>query len=178
MGIDEVKKEIIDNAKTQAKQLVKEAEKEKEGLYASAETRVKAIKEKLDQEAAKAIEQYKSTVNAETQSMSKKRKLAIERDIIDEVFAKVKDELDSLSLKKRENHIRHLMEASGKEFTKVYCSKKDAAFVKKVKPIPQDILGGVILENAEGNVRVDITYENLLEDIRQDSISELSKILF
>lgn len=41
-----------------------------------------------------------------------------------------------------------------------------------------DILGGIILEDKDGEKRIDISYETLLDSIKRDSLSDISKILF
>ncbi len=178
MGIEEVRKEIIDNAKNQARQILKEAEKEKQGILASAETRVNAIKERLDKEAEKSVEQYKIMMLAEATSIAKKQRLSLERDVINEVFEKSKEDILSISSKKREQHLTKIMAKAGKEFAKIYCSKKDIALMKKYRPSEADILGGLILENKEGDMRLDLSYETLLEKIKQDNVAEIAKILF
>jgi vacuolar-type H+-ATPase subunit E/Vma4 len=37
------------------------------------------------------------------------------------------------------------------------------------------MLGGVLLENNEGDIRVDLTYETLLNSIKQDKVAEITK---
>lgn len=178
MGIEEVKKEILDNARAQAKLLNKEAEAEKKEIMSAAESRVESIKEKLEKETAKSIEQYRAMAFAEANSQVKKTRLALERDLIEEVFSNVKQELLSLPAKKRESHLKSLSSSLGKDFSRLYCSKKDIGTMKKFKPEEIDITGGVVLENSEGNVRLDMSYETLLEGIKQENVAEISKTLF
>lgn len=101
MGIDDVKAEILDNARAQAKALLKEAEKEREAILGSAETRVKEIKSRIEDEADRSIEQYKAMMLAETSSFSKKQRLLLEKSIIDEVFENSKEELRELNAKEK-----------------------------------------------------------------------------
>jgi V/A-type H+/Na+-transporting ATPase subunit E len=177
MGIEEVRKEIMDNARNQAKEILKEGEKEKKGLLASAETRVEQIREKLEKEAEKQIEQYKAMTIAEAASQSKRQKLALEKQLLSEVFEEAKLDLDKLSPKKREQHLKKLMSAEF-SYSKIYCSKKDVSIIKKHKPLVKEMLGGVLLENKDGDIRVDLSYETLLGSIKQDKVAEITKILF
>jgi vacuolar-type H+-ATPase subunit E/Vma4 len=177
MGIEEVKKEILDNARKQAKQILKEAEREREGILKSAESRVDVIKEKLDREAENTIAQYRTMVLAEANSQVKKQRLVLERELVNEVFKQSKEELKKLNIKKREQHLKKILQSKFK-FNKVYCSIKDSALLKKYKPLQAEIIGGAILENKEGDIRVDVSYETLLKSIKQDNLAEIAKILF
>jgi V/A-type H+-transporting ATPase subunit E len=180
MGIEEVKKEILDNARDQAKKAIKEAEKERESILKNAESSISSIKEKLDTHADGVISQHKVMVLAEASSIIKKERLAVERALINEVFENAKKELDSLSSKKREGHLLMLLENAKKNFsfTKVYCSRADVPLLKKYNPVVADISGGVILENETGEIKVDLSYETLLDLIKQKELSPITKTLF
>ena len=180
MGMEEVKKEILDNARNQAKQQIKEAEKERESIIKSAESRVEAIKERIEKQTDSAIEQYKAMTLAEASSIVKKQRLSLEKELINEVFDAARKELAGISSKKREDHLNRLLKNAGKHFSfsKLYCSKKDIALLKKHKPSETDITGGLILEDNSGELRVDLSYETLLSSIKQNDVSSISKALF
>ncbi len=180
MGIEEVKKEIVSNATAQAKEIIKEGEKEKKLILDSAEDRISSIKETIDKETKSAIEQYSKMMEEETSSFLKKQKLLLEKEVLNEVFERTKEELKNIPQKKRENHIKHLLgiEPNNLKSGKIYCSKKDIAYLKKFSPKETDILGGVVIEDKEGEIRVDASYETFLEEIKKKNLSEISKILF
>jgi V/A-type H+/Na+-transporting ATPase subunit E len=172
MGLEEVKKEILNNARSQAKQLQKEGEKESQAIMASAEAKVAAIKERADKEADFEIEQYRTVSMAEAASITKKKMLSF-----GEVIEQTKDKLEKLSVANRQKHLNTLLkDTTG--YAKVYVSKKDVSAVKKQKASEIDILGGAILENSEGNVRLDMSYETLLGQLKQEKLAEVSKMLF
>ncbi len=180
MGIEEVKKEIMSSAKAQAKEILKEGEKERQDILSSAETRVTAIKERLEKETEEAVEKYRLLAVAESTSSAKKQRLSMEKEMIDDVLSKAKEALGRLNQRKREQHLKKILEKAGKEISygKVYCSKRDLSSIKKGKAVPADIIGGAILENADGSMRVDLSYETILDNLKQEHVSELAKILF
>jgi len=177
LGIDKIKKDILDNTKNQTKSGLLEAEKEKKAMFDSAHTSVERIKEKLEKEAEFVIEQYRIASIAEVTSSIKKQKLTIEREVISAVFQSAEDKLSKLGSKAREKHLLKLLKGE-KEFNTVYCAKKDIPLIKKYKPESMDMLGGVVLENTEGNVRVDLSYESLLTLVKQERLADITKILF
>ncbi|MCM2325750.1 MAG: hypothetical protein NDI94_04750 [Candidatus Woesearchaeota archaeon] len=174
MGLDEVKKEILDNAKKEAKSILAEADVEKKEILASADKRADEIKAMLDEEAKITIEQYKVMVSAETVSAVNKERLALEREIIDEIFYKALEELQDS--KNREKHIKKMQTLSKQGYTKTYCSKKDLKLVKGGIEFP--VSGGLVFEDSAGEVRLDMSYETLLKGIKQESLAEVAKILF
>lgn len=178
MGIEEVKKEILDNARAQAKLIMKEAEKERSELLGSAESRIESIKERIEKDAERSISQYRSMTLAESNSIVKKKKLTLERDLIEEVVSLVIAGLDKLPAKKREEHLKKILASQSKEFSKVYCAKKDLPLVKKSKPAEMDIIGGAVLENNEGNVRLDLSYDTMLSSAKEENVSEIVNLLF
>jgi len=180
MGIDEVKKEILDNARSESKKLLNEAGKERASLLAAAESRVEVISERLNKEADQIISQHRAMVLAEAASVVKKQRLTMERDAIDEVFENAKVELGRLSPGKRKAHLEGILKNARKNFnfSKVYCSKKDIATMKKYKAAQAEITGGAILEDGSGVVRVDLSYEALLDKIKVKELAGIYKSLF
>ena len=64
------------------------------------------------------------------------------------------------------------------EVAKVYCSKKDAKFVKGFDANPIDIIGGLIAENKERTIRVDSSFDTMLESIKEKELQGINKLLF
>ncbi|MEM3373595.1 MAG: V-type ATP synthase subunit E family protein [Candidatus Woesearchaeota archaeon] len=181
MGLDELKAEIINNAKKQAEKINKEAEKEKEIIMNSAEQRIKEIKSKIDEETKNSLEQYKTYILTEINSTIKRKKLMMEKQIIDTVFEKVYEELKNLDKKNREEHIKKIL-SKYNNYKKVYCSESDYNIVKKYlksyEPKVIDIIGGLILEDDNGETRINLSYEEILNDIKKKYLLEISKKLF
>ena len=177
MGINEIKKEILDNAKIQAKLILNEAEKEQKEIESAAQARIDEIAQSKAKEAEFEIESYRTVSMAEAYSISKKRKLSLEAEVFEDVLEKAKYKISNLSSKAREAHLSKLLKDT-KGFTKVYCSKKDMELIKKSKPQQMELLGGVMLENSEGNIRQDLSYESMLASLKQEKLAEISKILF
>ncbi len=176
MGLEEVKKEILDNARKQAKKIIDEAEAEKKEILKSANKNISNIKAQFDKDAVSNIQQYKLMSRAEIGSIEKKSKLNLEKELIKEVFDRTKDKLKKSTGKKREELFKALIVNTKFRYSKAYCAKQDAKLLRNSENV--DIIGGVILENKEGNIRLDLSYETLLESIKQDYLSEIAKILF
>ncbi len=179
MGINEVKEEILNNARQSAEEIIKEAEKEKALLENSANNQIQEIKKKLDSEAESAISQYRTMALAKAKGILRKEKLSLESEMINKVFQKAKEKLKDLPESKRKAHISALAKKS-EGLEKAYCSKKDINIAKKLvkEAIEKDMLGGLIFEDSKGEIRIDLSYEAMLEDIKKEKIKEIAEMLF
>ena len=99
---------------------------------------------------------------------------------IETVFEKVRENLVSLKAPKRKEHIKRLVEKAKKEIDVkyVYCNKTDKKPMGAIKTQEAEILGGIIAENKKKDVRVDYSYETLLEDIKEKYLQDLGNKLF
>ena len=83
---------------------------------------------------------------------------------------------------KKEELLKHILnkyEASG---ARVYSSKESEEAVKKLTSLSYagniDCIGGVILENEDGTIRLDFTYDSILKDVYERSLKQISDILY
>ena len=178
MGIEEVRKEIVDNAKSEANKLLAEARKEEKAIVEAIEKTAKQNKQKQQQAIKTSLEQHRLVVLSEAESAVKKERLILERELLNEVFAKVADKLVNLDAKKRALHMKQLSKKIKEfNFSKVYCSPKDQKTLAP-KTEKAEILGGIILENNDGDVRVDISYEVLLDEVKKEEMPAIVETLF
>ena len=180
MGLEAVKGEILANAKEQEEALLAEAKKEAERIMKEAEIKIASFREKTEAETKKFIETMKKQETASAELESKKMILEAKKDATEIVFEEARKTVEKLSAKKREAYIDKLLEKAKNdiEVAKVYCNKNDAKIVKGFKAEPSDILGGLIAENADGTVRVDYSFDTLLQNIKENELQKISKILF
>ncbi len=180
MGLETVKEEIIRNAKEQASALIAEARKEAGMISKEAERKIAGLKEKSEAETKKILEQIKRQELTSAGLENKKIVLEAKKQIIDNVFAEAKKKLEALDDKKREAYIKKLVEKtkSDIEVAYVYCNKKDAKLLKGFNAEPIGISGGLIAENKEKTIRVDYSFDTLLQGIKENELQNISKILF
>ena len=180
MGLEAVKEEVIRQAKEQESVMIAEARRESNKQAKEAEKKTEEMKEKTDLETKKMIDTMKRQALASGELESKKMVLEAKKQIIENVFTEAKKRLDSLDEKKREALIKKLLEKSKRELEieHVYCSRKDAKFIKGVNVEPADILGGIIGENNDKTIRIDYSFETMLEIIKESELQSINKILF
>jgi len=180
MGLEEVKEEVIRNAKEQENSFVAEARKEASRIARDAEKKIEEMKEKSDAELKKIFASIKRQELASAELESKKMVLEAKKQVIEKVFSEARKMLETLDEKKREAYMKSLLEKIKKELdaSYFYCSKKDIKFLRGLDADAVDITGGLMAENKAKTVRVDYSFETLLQGIKESELQSISKILF
>ena len=180
MGLEAVKEEIIMNARKQEEALLAEARQKAAEIIKDAEKEIEMFREKSEAETKRLMEIIKKQELASAKLESKKMLLEAKKQLIGQVFAEAQKKIDALDAKKREAYLKKLLEKAKNdiEVAKVYCNKKDAKLLKGVDVEAVDMIGGLIAENKDGTVRVDYSFESMLQSIKESELQSISKILF
>jgi len=180
MGLDSVKEEVIRNAKEQASSMLAEARKEAGKIMKETEAKAEEMKAKSEADTKKLIDTIKRQELASSELDSRKIVLDAKKQAIEKVISEARKKLETLDDRKREDYTKKLLEKAKKELdvAYVYCSRKDSKFVKGAETISAEMLGGIIAENKEKTVRVNYSFESLLESIKESELQSINKLLF
>ena len=170
----------MDSAKEQANSLIAEARKEANRIAKEAERKIEEMQQKTDADAKRMMELIKKQELASAELENKKMILEAKKQIIEAAFAEARKKLENLDDKKTEAYIKKLLEKAKNdiEVAHVYCSKKDAKSLKELKAEAADMIGGLIAENKEKTIRVDYSFETILQGIKENELQNMSKLLF
>ncbi|MBS3105986.1 hypothetical protein J4234_07070 [Candidatus Woesearchaeota archaeon] len=180
MGLEAVKDEILNSAKEQSNSLIAEARKEAGRIARETENKIEGMKQKTDEEAKRIIDTIKRQELASAELENKKMLLEVKKQLIDGVFAEAKKRLKNLDDKKKESYIKKLLEKAKNdiEISGVYCNKKDAKLLKGFNVETADIIGGLMAENREKTIRVDYSFDAMLENLKETELQNINKELF
>lgn len=180
MGLEAVKEEVLNSAKHSANSLIGDAGKEAAQLLKEAEKKIEEMKKKSDEEAKKVMDVLKRQEIASAELEKKKMILEAKKQIIECVFIEAREWLGELDDKKRDVHIKKLLEKVKKDIepANIYCNKRDAKFLKGFDVEAIDIVGGLKAENREKTILVDYSFEAMLERIKETELQNMSKLLF
>ena len=180
MGLEVVKQEILNSAKAQADAMIAEARKEAQRLVKEAEKKMQELKEKSDADTKRQTDLIKRQEVASAELESKKMLLDAKKQIIDKVFADARKKLEELNEKKKEILIKKLLDKTKNdiEMAYIYCNKKDEKYFKDYNTENANLVGGFIAENKERKLRIDNSFETMLESIKEQELQNISKILF
>jgi V/A-type H+/Na+-transporting ATPase subunit E len=180
MSLETVKEEVLSGAKAESSSLIAEGKKEAARILREAEKKADELRERAEAESKRLIESIRRQETASSELEAKKIVLEAKKELVEEAFAAAAKSLESMDDKKREAIIKKMMAKARKDIdvAHAYCSKKDSKLLKDIKPEASDISGGLIAENKEKTVRVDFSYETLLQSVRETKMQEISAILF
>ena len=177
MGLEQLKQEILNNAKAKASAIIKDAESEAKEIVNNAKTQIDEYKKLQEVEMKKELGAEERLYIAFANSGAKEIILIKKKEIIDSVFISAKEEI--YKQYKSKGYIVRLIKRSEKEIDigMIYCNKEDLNDIKSYKVEAKDI-NGIIAENKEGTIRVDLSFDTILEDVRSKYLTEIAGILF
>ena len=190
MSLETVVEDIREEAREEAAAIRDEGEARAEEIVSEAEADAERIHEKAEREAERAIEREREQAVSSAKLEAKQERLEARRDALQEVRAAVEERVASMEGERREELTRALLANAAEEFggadTSVYCNADDEALVSDLADEfdgfahagEVDCLGGVIVESESSRVRVDNTFDSVLDDVWEDSLKDVSDRLF
>ena len=180
MGLEEVKKELLSEAKKEADRIIKEGKDEVAEVLSQVDQRVAGYKEKVDEEIKNAVDEMQKQGLSTAEVQVRNALSVAKKDIIDEVFEKAKE---SIMKKSQEPYLKALVKNCQKELdvATVYVrleDKKTLQALGKFAVETADIIGGIIAETSDGSIRIDCSFDSMLKDIQQKHLAELGVVLF
>ncbi len=190
MSLDTVVEDIREEARERAEEIRSEAEAEAEELVSEAEADAEEIREEREREIERQIEQEREQKLSSAKLEAKQERLEARRDVLEEVRERVEAEIAGLE-DGREELTRALLEDAVAEFpddasVEVYGRAEDAALLESVAADYDgcsyagevECLGGVVAEAAESRIRVNNTFDSVLDTVWEDNLREVSERLF
>ena len=191
MSLQTVVEDIRDEARARAQEISDEADERAEEIIADAEADAEQIREDREAEVERTIEQEREQRLSSAKLEAKQARLNARRDILEDVHGDVEDALAALEGDRREELTRALLDAAVDEFDdsdelSVYGRASDQSLLEDVLEDydgatyagERDCLGGVVVESSESRVRVNNTFDSILEDVWEDNLKAISDRLF
>lgn len=191
-GMEKIGEAILDKVRAEADAIIKDAEKK------AAEEIEQAKKEqvaRLEAEKAKMLQQAHEEATrtaAQAQVKARQELSQAKADVVNEMLSQVKKELAGTTTSQGllTSLIKEAMSPLGVSQERLYVSSKDLAAARKLVEKDKELtgritevkehsnLGGVIIEDMGGRVRIDNTYETRLEMLLPRLLPEVGKELF
>ncbi len=182
MGLETVIEDVLARGRSEVDGIRRASVGERERILRDANAEGAKFLESRERDAKQAAERARVQALARAELESRKTVLSAEKDLLDDVYAKVLDKLSRLD--DGGALLRSLLDAYEKEWRtgKVYCNAKDADEVRSIVGASFggtiECVGGIVIESADGSRRTDLRFETLLGDIWRDSIREVAEVLW
>ncbi len=189
MSLETVVEDIRDEAEQRAEEIREEAEAEANAIEQDAKEDAERIREEAETEVEAQIQREREQTRSSAQLEAKQERLRARRDLFDELRETVEDELASLADDRREELTRALLEDALTEFDRsaqLYGRADDESLLRSMTDEfdglsyggSTDCLGGVVVEGADSRVRINNTFDSVLEEIMEAERQSLSDLLF
>jgi V/A-type H+-transporting ATPase subunit E len=180
MGLEVVVKDVLARGKEEADRIRQEGTDEANAIVAGAENTASQL---LEEKRAQTAEQIERRKNREISSANLEVKRAIlnaKKELLDRVYDGAIQMLASLPESEREVIIKKLLEPQT-DSARVFSNKNDESLVKRISRLEYggtiSCSGGILLENEDGTVIHDLTFDTLLKSVREQSLKQLLEIL-
>jgi V/A-type H+/Na+-transporting ATPase subunit E len=180
MGLEVVVKDVLTQGEVEANRIRQEGTDEANAIIAGAEKTARQIREEKREQTTEQIERRKNREISSANLKVKRAILNVKKDLLDRVYDEAMENLASLPESERENIIKKLLE-SQTDSTRIFSNKNDESLVKRISSLEYGgtipCSGGVMLENEDGTVLRDLTFDSILKNVRDRSLKQLLQIL-
>jgi V/A-type H+-transporting ATPase subunit E len=191
MSLETVVEDIREQARARADEIRAAAESEAEAIIdeaeADAEETIAAAERQVDRDIEQERDQRLSSANLE----AKQNRLEARRDLLESVRQDVEERIAGLDGDRRQELTNALLDAAAVEFedddeVSVYGRAEDEALLSDLLDDydgfefagEYDCLGGVVVESSTSRLRVNNTFDSILDDVWESELKEISNRLF
>lgn len=190
MSLETVVEDIREEAEAEAAAIRADAEEDAEAIIEEAEADAQQTLEEAERDVEQQIEREREQRLSSAALEAKQERLSARRDLLEDVYERVAQQLTELPEDRREELTRTLIDAAAEEFgdhpVTVYGREDDQDLLEDILEGESqyevggevDCLGGVILESEASRVRVNNTFDAILEDVWEDNLKAISDRLF
>jgi V/A-type H+-transporting ATPase subunit E len=189
--LDTVVEDIRDEARARREEILEAAESEADEIVADAEADAEATLEAAEADVEEEIERERDQALSSAKLEAKQERLEARRDALESVREGVEERIAGLDGEEREELTAATVEAAAPEFdddatVRVYGRADDEALIEGILAGydgwsydgERDCLGGVVCESDQSHVRVNNTFDSVLDSVWEDNIRDVSEILF
>jgi V/A-type H+-transporting ATPase subunit E len=194
MSLDTVVEDVREEARARADEIREDAEERGRSIISEAEQDAEEIVEEREREVEREIKQKREQRLSSAKLEAKQKRLEARRDILEDVRESVEERIASLD-EGREDLTRALLADAAEEFEEgadiqVYGRADDQELIESILTDEEteyegstyagehDCLGGVVVESEGSRVRVNNTFDSVLEGVWEDNLREVSERLF
>ncbi len=182
MGLEIVVKDIQEGAQAEVSRINTEGEaKASEIINEAKEAQKKMLGDslaKVEEDLQKMHQQVISSANLEVKRISLNKR----KELLDKVYNQALESIESMPVSKNEELLKYLIDKYESSGAKVYSSADSEELVKKLSSLTYagniKSIGGIVLENEDGTIRLDFTYDSILKNVYERSLKQISDTLY
>lgn len=177
MGLDQVIEDVLEEGRKEAEATVEEAKQEADAILEEARSKAQAAKEARAQEAETRAAAERRRILASAELDAKKKRLDAEADVLAAIRSRVETRLKKLPDDERTRLLRTLVEDSGAadfgQGAEARGRPEDRETLEKLGFTYAgeiDCIGGAVIESPDGNVREDLRFDAILDEVWREEM--------
>ncbi|HII51847.1 MAG TPA: V-type ATP synthase subunit E [Halobacteriales archaeon] len=191
MSLETVVEDIREKARGDAERILSESDAEGKEIIDKARKEASVNRAVGKEEISRKIELEKEQKFSSTNLAAKQKTLEKKRDLLELVRQEIENEISQIKGKEREELTGKLIESSIKEFIDVkdvvvYGNVGDEkllkSLLKKHKGVKYggeyECIGGVVMESESARMRVNNTFDSIIETVWTEELKNISELLF
>ncbi|MDZ7702347.1 MAG: V-type ATP synthase subunit E [Halobacteriales archaeon] len=191
MSLETVVEDIRETARERADELLAEAEAEADRIVSEAEADAESVLAEAEADVERQIDRERDQQRSSATLEAKQRRLEARRDELAEVREAAEAAVAGLEGETREELTRALLDDAATEFeglesVSVYGAESDAELLESIAADYDgfehagavDCIGGVVVESDESRLRVNNTFDSVLEQVWDEELRAISDRLF
>ncbi len=185
MSLEKLSKEIISEAQKKALAITEEGNTEAEAIMDKAKKDSQANDRKSGEQTKKILEEISQVELSGLNLLLNKKRMEAKKIVLDEVFEQAKKEIEDMDKAKKAELAKKLCARAQSELPNakfVYSNESDKKTVSAVKGLTFkdtiDCIGGVIIENSDGSIKINYTFEEILEKVKEENLHEVANRVF
>lgn len=182
MALDKVKEKILDEAEQKADQIIEEAEAEADDIVSEAKQKAERLRDEAEEEAEAEAEALRRQELASARMKAQQIKMEAKQELIHDAFDKLRDRVGEMDSDDRADLFASIIETVGKEIDigTIYTSGDMVDAVEDMvdADVEKSDIEGLIIEDSDGSVRYDYSFDSVLENVRTQYRKETAQELF
>lgn len=185
MTLENVMAEIISEAEKKRAEIIDQAKHESKKILEEATKKSEERKKHLDEATKKMLAETKRMELSTTNIRLHKMYLEAKKAVLDEIYNQLVEKINKLETSNRKGLLQKLVDKAKRELPDakfIYCNGRDKTIVSGMKDMKFNgtinCLGGVIVENGDRTIRVNYTFDVLLQNVKEVYLNEVAKKVF
>ncbi len=180
--VEEIRKKGDDRVNEIKEEANKEAERIKEEAKEEANKILENARKEAEEEAERLRRQEVSGLNLEM----KRELLGKKKELPELVYDKLEDKVKAMDKETKKKLLSNLIKNNATSGSVVYSNKDEEDLVKELVSEMDGVeyagnvecMGGVIVESKGGEMRINLTFDEMLKQLYDEKMFDVSKILF
>jgi V/A-type H+-transporting ATPase subunit E len=191
MGLEAVVQDIREKGRKNVETIRKETQTEVNEILKSAHQRVGELKTTAEQEVKAHIDHLMAQEDSAANLVVKRQLLNAQKEVLDQVYRVTLHAIADLPLSFHQKVLSALLHQAAKETGAGVISANERDFPVVKELIAQDkalsgfrmggivsIEGGILIENAESTMKIDLSYRTFLDKIWETGLKDAADVLF